>query len=351
MLPRLVLIVIFVFGVNACNQGYEPDSDTKGVPTAIVKPQIRPRDADTLLNISKELITAANLVKFSPLVAKQNIEKTLLTAIVDAEGIPRSQIKDIFMKLLDPSSTACSGASCARVFGIKQSEVDDLLDKLRDQVENSASLNQEANLRSRNILLESLERSNISFDPARKRTYTIGGKTYNEMVYFSEKPSHQELQTISLEREVAWTEGSEVIRETYRGYVSYGLRNDVLEVHTLDSMPEGKGTGSLVMKRLAEKAQSLGKPTIHTLSTAPTAHDFYYKIGFRPEKNEVSHLAKTNPDLYQSTLNAARMTPGFASKSIGEREAIVDKALGKLIATWEANASDVLKNTQSIRPE
>ena len=351
MLPRLVLIVVVVFGVNACNQGYEPNSDTKALPTAIVKPRIRPRDADTLLNISKRIVTATDPVKFSPLVAKQNIEKTLLSSILDAEGLPRSQIKDIFMKLLDPSSTACGGASCARVFGIRQSEVDDLLDNLRTQVEKSASLNQEANLRSRNILLDSLERSNTLFDPARKRTYTIGGNTYNEVVYISEKPSNQGLQTISIEREVAWTQGSEVKKEIYRGYVSYGLRKDVLEVHTLDSMPEGKGTGSLLMRRLAEKAQSLGKPTIHTLSTAHTAHDFYYKIGFRPEKNEVSQLAKTTPDVYQSTLNIARRTPGFASKSVAEREAIVDKALGKLIATWEASASDVVKNTHYIRYE
>lgn len=351
MLPRLVLMVLVVCGINACNQGKDNVSETKGVPSAIVKPRIRPRDADTLLNISKRLVTAVNPGKFSPMAAKQNIEKTLFTSILDAEGIPRSQIKDIFMKLLDPSSTACSGASCTRVFGIKQSEVDDLLDNLRDQVEKSPSLNQEANLRSRNILLDSLERSNTSFDPARKRAYSIGGKTYNEVVYISEKPSHQGLQTISIEREVSWTQGSEVKMETYRGYVTYGLRNDVLEVHTLDSMPEGKGTGSLVMRRLAEKAQSLGKPTIHTLSTAPTAHDFYYKIGFRPEKNEVSRLAKTNPDLYQSTLDAARGTPNFASKSIAEREAIVDKALGRLIATWEANASEIERNTRSIRFE
>jgi hypothetical protein len=351
MLLRLVLIALVVCGSNACNQGNNNASETKGVPSAIVRPRIRPIDTDALLNISKRLVSAVNTVKFSPLVVKQHIEKTLLSSILDAEGIPRSQIKDIFMKILAPNSTLCGGASCARIFGIKQDQVDDLLDNLRNQVEKSASLSQEANLRSRNILLDSLERSSTSFDPPRKRTYSIGGKTYNEVVYVSEKPSNQGLKTISIERDVAWTEGSEVKKETYRGYVSYGLRNDVLEVHTLDSMPEGKGTGSLVMKRLAEMAQSLGKQTIHTLSTAPTAHDFYYKIGFRPEKNEVSRLAKTNPDLYQSALNTARAMPGFASKPVTEREAIVDKALGKLIATWEADASDIITSTRSIRYE
>jgi GNAT superfamily N-acetyltransferase len=302
-----------------------------------------------LVTFSKRLATAAQQASVASVPAKQALGVSLISAIVDVGGLPRTQIKDALLDLLNPKKAACGHASCAQIYGIKQSGIDEFLDDLRTQVEQSASLKDADRLRTRQILMDSLERSSIHFQSIKKRSYTIAGESIDETAYLSHAPWSRGLEIISIEREVSWRSGGEVKRELYRGYAAYGIRDDILEVHLLDSLPEGKGTGSVLMKELAEEAKRLGKTRIHTLSTAHMAHDFYHKIGFRPEKGEVSQLAKNSPELYQSALDAARQTPGFDKKSRPEQEAIIDKALGSLTATWEASADTVLTNTKGIR--
>jgi hypothetical protein len=109
-------------------------------------PQPEPKSTDVLRSIKYNIVEAslmsssrssAGAMGASP---KSILSNALLKAIVAAKGVPRFQIKEILDELLVDGGTACSGASCRQIFGIKPEEVDAYLDELYLTVKKSTAM-------------------------------------------------------------------------------------------------------------------------------------------------------------------------------------------------------------------
>ena len=109
-------------------------------------PQPEPRSANVLRSIKYNIVDSALMSSSRPsggamgASPKSLLSKALLKAIVAAKGVPRFQIKEILDELLVDGGTACSGASCRQIFGIKSEEVEAYLDELYLTVKKSTGM-------------------------------------------------------------------------------------------------------------------------------------------------------------------------------------------------------------------
>lgn len=138
------------------------DSDVQAFPLGKIGGTLTPpaKTAVELAAIKKGLVKAVvtGLEKSAATSPKDLLKSSIVSTIVANNGIPRQQIKEILTELLDPKSTACSGASCSQVFGLKSSEVDRYLDEIGDDVANSKRLDAPDQQKTRDQLLGSLRR-------------------------------------------------------------------------------------------------------------------------------------------------------------------------------------------------
>jgi hypothetical protein len=138
------------------------DSDIQAVPLGKIGDILTPsaKTAVELAAIKKGLVKAVvtGLEKSASTNPKDLLKSSIVSTIVANNGIPRQQIKEILTELLDPKSTACSGASCSQVFGLKAAEVDRYLDDLGDDVASSKRLEAPDQQKTRDQLLGSLRR-------------------------------------------------------------------------------------------------------------------------------------------------------------------------------------------------
>ncbi len=138
------------------------DSDIQAIPLgkmsgALTQPTKTAVELAVIKKSFAEAVTAG-IEKAATKSPKDHLKSSIVSTIVANNGIPRQQIKEILTELLDPKSTACSGASCSKVFGIKASEVDRYLDDLGDDVANSKRLDAPDQRQTRDQLLGSLRR-------------------------------------------------------------------------------------------------------------------------------------------------------------------------------------------------
>lgn len=138
------------------------DSDVQAVPLGKIGGALKPaaKTAVELAAIKKGLVKSlvTGLEKSASTNPIDLLKSSIVSTIAANNGIPRQQIKEILTELLDPKSTACSGASCSQVFGLKASEVDQYLDDLGDDVANSKRLEAPDQQKTRDQLLGSLRR-------------------------------------------------------------------------------------------------------------------------------------------------------------------------------------------------
>lgn len=340
-LPWLLMVFLSV----ACNASPDPDpsSELRGLG-GVQNIRIFTKNSDELVHFVRTISKVAQQIKEGAVSAREGLEHTLYGAILEVKGIPRHQVRAALSDMVSPQSIACDGNSCSRIFELETHEIDDFLDSLLKKTEVSKTLTSSSHVETKAILIASLTRGQ---DPAPKtRMYTYKGMKITEDVYVTPKPLLRGQRRIHIQRELSWTEQGVAIKKSYTGYVDYSVNGETIEIHVLNSNPEGVGTGRLVMKELAEEAQRLGKPEIQTLSTAVTAQEFYFKLGFRPAKDLLRRFAKEDPESYQDLIRQAQKRAGFASMPLSQRDDVITQTLGRVIGTWEGSTETIVKKTQ-----
>ena len=336
--------------VGACKSpsSARDSSETSGLISA-GRVRIFAKSADELVQIAKSFGKVSRQVAVGAVLPREGLEVTLVSQIVAFKGIPRSQIKSLLSDLVSLKSTACGGVSCARLFNLEEKDIDSFLDDILKSVESNKSLEAPGKAETKGLLVASLARTNEIVHSPRTRMYDFNGKKITEVVYVTQKPIYSGQFRISLQRELSWVEGGAIKKESYSGVVDYGIDGDTFEIHVLDSNPEGVGSGSIVLKELVDEAKRKGIHRMETLSTAVSAQDFYFKIGFRPSKDLVRQLIKDDPKGYQNLMKDAQKNPKFSSMTLAQRDDAITKSIGRVIATWEASTETVAKNTDAIQ--
>jgi hypothetical protein len=124
-----------------------------------------PKPEASLANLGKSMVRLAN----APSTMKSPVglfRGSLFSAIISSGGIPRGQIKEILEQILSSKNTACGGATCSRVFGIKPTEIDLYLDDALDSVKKSPRLAQPDMVQKKVLLIRSLEKLPPWLSPA-----------------------------------------------------------------------------------------------------------------------------------------------------------------------------------------
>lgn len=174
---RYSLTLFLGFSLVHCSG--ESQSETAGrIPLRI--PQMEPRGPDVLRDIKHKILESAlagaTHAPASRAVAspRSALSKALIKGIVAATGLPRFQIKGILDELLAPLSTACSGASCRRLFGLNAEESESYLDDLYLKVKKSAALRDAEHAREYAWLVGSLQKT----DQTAWNRPTVDGVSY-----------------------------------------------------------------------------------------------------------------------------------------------------------------------------
>lgn len=121
----------------------------------------KPRSPADMTAFSRHLLShgqrkvAAAPLGLPPRVA---LRQSLYSGILTFNGVPRHQIAPALRALVDPSSTACGGTSCSRVFDLKPKEVEEYLDDSHDVARRDKVLAQPENDGRRKTILASLQR-------------------------------------------------------------------------------------------------------------------------------------------------------------------------------------------------
>jgi hypothetical protein len=159
-------LLIAFFSFSACRSSTHrgiPESQNLGVISKIddLIQVPKAKSSVELKAVARGLTTrTASKVKFTTSKSiKPQFKASLLGEIRDVGGIPRHQQKEMLETLLDPQSEACGGASCARILGIKQDEVDAFLDETYEDVKKSKALLKPELNSTRLLLLGSLKKS------------------------------------------------------------------------------------------------------------------------------------------------------------------------------------------------
>ncbi len=136
------------------------DSSVQGIiPTKnLGKMAPQPKNPTQLSHFRKGMVSAFD--KYHALSTSQtkykSLQKSLYSAIEESAGLPRTQIENVMEVLVSPSTTACGGASCARVFGLTQDEIVDFLDKSKELIAKTPIQTQKEKNALRDLLIASL---------------------------------------------------------------------------------------------------------------------------------------------------------------------------------------------------
>jgi hypothetical protein len=140
--------------------GQTDDSDLAGVVNARFGAlvSISPKPPKALQSLGKNLASRAASQPIAGKSPRSILQSSLVREIVAHKGLPRDQLAEVLHELVKPQSTACSGATCGRIFNIKESEIESFLDQIYEQTARSRSLTSPQNAEERGYLLGSLGR-------------------------------------------------------------------------------------------------------------------------------------------------------------------------------------------------
>lgn len=124
-----------------------------------------PKSPAQMVTFGRHLVTKSFLSRTgstTSLTPRTLLRQSLYSGIMAHNGVPRRQIAPALKALVDPSSSACGGASCARVFGLKPREVEAYLDECYDVASRDKRLAQPQNEGARRTILSSLIKDDVS---------------------------------------------------------------------------------------------------------------------------------------------------------------------------------------------
>ena len=145
MLGFSYLLAACIF--SGCKANNSPTAESESA--AFTKPFIQrfhnipsTKSKDVLAQFSKSLTHRQSLVpaKGAYSSARSSLRGSVLHALPDAGGLPRSQLEPILETLVAPASKACDGVSCSRLFGMTQKEINDFLNETYDLVAKDQNL-------------------------------------------------------------------------------------------------------------------------------------------------------------------------------------------------------------------
>jgi hypothetical protein len=148
-ITALAFLSVFVVG---CGSGEkETSSDTTGLwsPFADAASSMKPKPSKVIQEAEEALgramrsslrsvASAPGSITVRMGSARDQLSVGYIQAMISVGGIPRSQGEMVLKKVLSPSSTACAGANCAKIFGID----DDLVSPFMNHVLVKTSLSE-----------------------------------------------------------------------------------------------------------------------------------------------------------------------------------------------------------------
>lgn len=161
----MILAGVVLYGQVACQQVSDTDgSRDKGIGSTFWRttPAPRPISSGQLRSAAKSLAqriasqVAKGELNSSGAVRGKFMEMVFLQ-IVSEGGMPRWQVRSLIANMIDDDRALCGGASCAKVFGVKQSEIEDYLDEMLDVVRKDPRLKDKDHQKTFQTLVASLE--------------------------------------------------------------------------------------------------------------------------------------------------------------------------------------------------
>ena len=124
------------------------------LPKPAVKPQALIKEfMDALLRLSGDALKAG-----VGEVSRVSLQKEMISGILKYEGMPRQQLADMLRDLVNDGAGRCGGASCAKVFGLNDIQIEDFIDKTYEAVRVDAKLLADSALKKdRDTLLATLQ--------------------------------------------------------------------------------------------------------------------------------------------------------------------------------------------------
>lgn len=173
-LPQPLAALSLVFLILACAEEKKPEESMLKAPlsaTALSRVNVPLRSPQELRGFRVNLALRAVRRNSAgrPQVVRQSFQSDLVASLADAKGVPRAQLKTTLQAMVSPTSNACNDVSCARVFGLSQTDVDQFLNTLHDLVAGSQSFKSQDKAALRDLLLASL--GSISADSGRGKPF------------------------------------------------------------------------------------------------------------------------------------------------------------------------------------
>ena len=165
---RFVVSVVMMVVISACGPSSQLDLEDSGVMgfgagikgdfgSLFRSPDVKP--AQSILSGLKTSIGRARqstAIKAMSNAAKSEFQAAVFREVIKNRGVLSDQLHDALRTIL--VSNDCDGASCARIFGIKPSQVDGVMDEMLQKAEQSEALKAPESASDRQAVFSSLQR-------------------------------------------------------------------------------------------------------------------------------------------------------------------------------------------------
>lgn len=161
---RAILCCLAALAAFSCDTASPDHAADASALTGVLTPRgrplvsIAPKPSKALQALSRDIVTRASGRSAASKSPRAHLYSSLVGEIVQSRGLPRYQLSRLLSDLVRPQSTACQGTSCARVFGLKETEVETFLDQTYDQAIKNPRLATPQHADARAYLLASLGR-------------------------------------------------------------------------------------------------------------------------------------------------------------------------------------------------
>ena len=169
--PSITALALLSGFVSGCGTGEkETSSDTTGLwtPFADAASSMKPKPSKVIQEAEEALgramrsslrsvASAPGSITLRMASARDQLSAGYIQAMISVGGIPRSQGEMVLKKVLSPSSTACAGVSCAKVFGMDDDLVSPFMDHALVKTSLSEAFSLPENAAKKLAVMESLK--------------------------------------------------------------------------------------------------------------------------------------------------------------------------------------------------
>jgi hypothetical protein len=178
-------------------------------------------------------------------------------SLIEVEGVPRSQGKEVISEVLSNSGQHCAGVGCEKVFDLREDQVDTFLDDLLVKTKAEPRLQLKDNLPVRDMLIGSLKDDQASASIRRSSQELVADLYLGKLVSWPNKPvpSIDSLGETEIKRLI----GEESF-QAIKGYT--GINFDILR--DVESYPDSE----LIKKGMRREQIDLWRQTSNQIDVA-----------------------------------------------------------------------------------